>query len=287
VQRISVVIPTRDRPLLLERAVASVLAQVGVDVEVVVVDDGSAVPVELRGDARVRIVRRGHPDGPATARNAGLAEVSEPWVAFLDDDDLWAPDKLALQLQALVAAPDAGWVATGATLADAALVPVRAFPPPSVPDFRRRNRLIAGASSVLARTALVRDLGGFDPAFAVLEDWDLWIRLAAAAPLAVVDRPLVTYVRVAGGRSHDAVAIDEALPRLVSKHGLVELDRRWALLYSGEMHQRAGHRRSAAHRYLQAAWAFHEPRSLLRALAAAAWPGSIRLRDDRARGRAA
>src|SRR4051794_3960548 len=101
---VSVVIPTRDRPAQLTAAVASALEQRGVDVEVVVVDDGS------RGTAReviaglaggpVRILRHEAPRGVSAARNAGIAAAAAPWIALLDDDDLWAPSKLAMQLEA-------------------------------------------------------------------------------------------------------------------------------------------------------------------------------------------
>ena len=114
---ISVVIPTRNRRRLLALALASVLDQRGVRLEVIVVDEASTDDtvemVRSIADPRVRLVRHAVPLGKSAARNRGIAESVGDWIAFLDDDDLWAPDKLRLQLQALRAERRA-WAYTGA-----------------------------------------------------------------------------------------------------------------------------------------------------------------------------
>src|SRR2546421_10333643 len=111
---ISVVIPTRNRRALVSRALTTVLGQRNVDIEVFVVDegssDGTAELVRSLADSRVTVVRHETPKGVANARNAGLARARAPWVAFLDDDDVWAPDKLALQRDA---ATGARWACGG------------------------------------------------------------------------------------------------------------------------------------------------------------------------------
>src|SRR5689334_19378444 len=102
--RVSVIIPTRDRAELVVGAVRSALAQEdAVSVEVCVVDDGSEPPVALPDDlaARVALVRLDPARGASAARNAGLAATKAELVAFLDDDDVWLPGKLARQLPAL------------------------------------------------------------------------------------------------------------------------------------------------------------------------------------------
>ena len=102
---VSVIIPTHDRCERLRLALRSALAQRGVDVEVIVVDDGSSdgtrAFVEGLKDPRVRLVHNEVAMGESGARNRGISEAGRAWVAFLDDDDLWAPDKLASQLDAL------------------------------------------------------------------------------------------------------------------------------------------------------------------------------------------
>ena len=85
---VSVVIPTRDRPELLRRALASI----PLGHEVVVVDDGSTVPVVV-DDPRARVVRRETSGGAAAARNAGIVASSGDWVGFCDDDDVWLPGR--------------------------------------------------------------------------------------------------------------------------------------------------------------------------------------------------
>jgi glycosyltransferase involved in cell wall biosynthesis len=115
---VTVVIPTLNRWQLLSRgALRSALEQEDVDVEVVVVDDGSTdeTPVRLAelDDERVRVVRHEQPGGLAHARNAGIAAARCEWVAFLDDDDLWAPWKLRRQLDA-AAREDATFVYSAA-----------------------------------------------------------------------------------------------------------------------------------------------------------------------------
>lgn len=104
---VSVVIPTRDRSTLVPRAVHSALAQTLRGIEVIVVIDGAdrATIDALRqiADPRLRLVPLEPPAGQADARNAGVAAARAPWIAFLDDDDLWAPAKLEQQLRTAIA----------------------------------------------------------------------------------------------------------------------------------------------------------------------------------------
>ncbi|HXY72526.1 MAG TPA: glycosyltransferase family 2 protein [Actinomycetota bacterium] len=92
----SVVIPTRSRPQPLAEALESVLVQTVTDFEVVVVDDASPIPVEAAGDPRVRVVRRETNGGPPAARNTGIDAARGRLVCFLDDDDLYTPDRLEM-----------------------------------------------------------------------------------------------------------------------------------------------------------------------------------------------
>jgi glycosyltransferase involved in cell wall biosynthesis len=197
---VSVVLPTRNRSELLPLTLRSVLRQHGVDLEVVVVDDGSsdgtAAEVAGLGDARVRLVRHDTPQGVAAARNRGIAEARAAWVAFCDDDDLWAPDKLGRQLQAATQAGRA-WVYAGAVNVDDRLRILEGGPPPPperVPDLLKRyNPVPAGSSNVMVRADALARVGPFDPQLRRTEDWDLWIRLAHDGFPAAVRRPLVAY----------------------------------------------------------------------------------------------
>jgi glycosyltransferase involved in cell wall biosynthesis len=200
---VSVVIGTRNRSGLLQRTLRTVLWQTHERLEVLVVDDGSdddtAEVVSSHPDPRVRLLRRTSSGGVARARNAGLAEAQGGYVAVTDDDDLWAPTKVEAQLAALAASPAAGWSCTSTVVIDTAFRPVQWQPAPPGGWVQRQllevNLVPGGASGVLCDAELARSVGGFDPGFRHFADWDLWIRLAGAAPLAPVDEPLLAYLR--------------------------------------------------------------------------------------------
>jgi glycosyltransferase involved in cell wall biosynthesis len=184
---VTVVVPTRNRPGLLISTVDSLLAQEGVDVHVLVVDDGSDPPAASRlpSDDRLRVLRNETARGVAAARNRGAGEASTSWVAFCDDDDLWTPDKLAGQVHAAERAA-ARWAYTGAVKFAAGPVVWQVMAPPEVDEVQanlaERNLIPAGASNVMVDRATFLGLGGFDEELAHLADWDLWLRLLADAP---------------------------------------------------------------------------------------------------------
>lgn len=296
---LTAVVPTRNREALLRRTVTAVLAQVDVDVEVVVVDEGSSdgtrAWLHALDDERLRVVRHDRPRGVAEARNAGLALVTSPWVAFTDDDDLWAPGKLAAQVAALAADPEAGWSCTGSVIVGPSLAVEDVDLPPTrgsaLAALLGRNAVPGGGSSVVARTELVRAVGGFDPELRNLADWDLWIRLAMASPLAPVPRPLVAYLRHGGGLSRGLDDFRAELAHVSSKYqtarevmevGLDEWN--WGH-WVAEQHVRSGRRGAAARHYLQLARTGNRS-SYARAALLGAWPGAQRLRDARRRRRA-
>src|ERR1051326_5689936 len=125
---VSVVVPTRDRPGTLTCTLRSILAQRLVDFEVIVIDDGSRQPVKIEADSRVQVLRHETSVGVSAARNTGIAAARGHWIAFCDDDDLWAPDKLSAQLAAAVAAR-ASWAYTGDITIDDQLRVIGGGPP--------------------------------------------------------------------------------------------------------------------------------------------------------------
>ncbi len=168
---VSVIIPTRDRWSVLERfGLRAALSQIEVEVEAIVVDDGSTSRGFENGelDPRVRFARLDEPAGVSAARNFGLELARAPWVAFLDDDDMWAPSKLARTLRAATAA-GAGFGYSAVLVVDDDLNPVREVqpaPPESLSHrLLRTNALYAGASNVVASRALLSELGGFDESY--------------------------------------------------------------------------------------------------------------------------
>lgn len=226
---VTVVIPTHNRPGFLKRCLATVLSQAGVDLEVIVVDDGSDRPLAdepelaaLIGDPRVQVVRFDESRGVAAARNEGIEQAKGQWTAFVDDDDVWAENKLATQMAALRRAPLAVWSCTGEVHLGIGLnvfgVVLPASPKQIVERLYRSNSVPGGGSSVVASTQTLRDLGGFDPDFSILADWEMWIRLAEISAPAVVARPLVGYVRHLGGMSLDRRNSLREIKQLEAKH---------------------------------------------------------------------
>ena len=196
---VTVVIPTRDRWALLRDALDSALAQEGVELEVIVVDDSSfwTIPEDelSDGDPRVQLLRLERGAGVARARNLAIERARAPWVAFLDDDDLWAPEKLRLQLE-VARSDDVALVYTGAVHIDrdGHMLELRRTPDLNeLPRGLFETNLIGGPSTVIARTELVRRVGCFDEQVSVLADWDLWIRLLQVGRAAVRPEVLAAY----------------------------------------------------------------------------------------------
>jgi glycosyltransferase involved in cell wall biosynthesis len=223
---------------MLALALHSALYQREVDLEVIVVDDGStddtATWVSGAADPRVRVVRNPIPQGVSAARNRGITEADGAWVAFLDDDDLWAPDKLALQLDA-VRRSGCHWVYAGNVSVDDELQVLGGRHPPA-PDhvmasLVRHDSVPAGASNVMVNAHALRDVGPFDTGLSTSEDWDMWLRLARGGPPAWVPRPLVACRVHRDNASRDTTKMLNEL-RLIERRHSIPLDwpghLRWA-----------------------------------------------------------
>jgi len=195
---ISVIIPLYNRRDEIGRAVASALGQSHAPHEIVVVDDasrdGSAEAVAALGEKRVRLLRHAHNQGAAAARNTGIAAASGDWIALLDSDDEWMPEKLARQLAALRAASDAPAAGvTGYTIRDYRTGEERSFLPR--PEDATLDALVWGCplgvgSTLLARRAVFAEIGAFDAELPRLEDWEWLMRYLPAHRLGVVPEPL-------------------------------------------------------------------------------------------------
>jgi glycosyltransferase involved in cell wall biosynthesis len=268
---VSVVIPTYNYGRYVRDAIESALAQTVLPLEVVVVDDGSTddTPAVLaRYGDRIRVVRQEN-QGLSAARNTGIRAACGEWVAFLDSDDAFHPRKLELQLAALAGRRELHLVATDAFSDE----PLRW---PDVPDAPRVVPVSAGAiavrtlfapSSVLARKSCFDAVGDFDPALRSVEDRDMWVRVAARFPAAMIAAPL-TWVRQTPGSMSRHPERMEQFDRIVidRSFALPELRGRWAL-----------RRKATAHMLLSSAYTFLSAgrpgaAALRAAKALAAWP---------------
>lgn len=186
---ISAVVPVRNSGRFLAQALESAIAQKAIG-EIVVVDDGSTdgSGAAVANFPRTRVIRQG-PLGPGAARNTGVHEARGDWIAFLDADDLWLPDKLELQLAALDLAPRAALstCAFEQFLEDGCVRP-RGLRPETIGVALRAPLLSA---LVLCREAFLQ-VGPFDEGLSTAEDVD-WFSRAEAAGLErrIVERVLV------------------------------------------------------------------------------------------------
>lgn len=197
--RISVIIPTYNREELLPRALRSAISQSATPAEVLVVDDGSddntrEVVKEIAASADMEIRYLYQPNrGPAAARNRGIRAASSEYLAFLDSDDEFHPDKLAIQSALLRGRPDyrishtrETWMRRGAHLNQKKI-----HAPPDDDIFPRCLRLCCiGMSTVLIHRGLFETYGYFDETMRCCEDYDFWLRLAPFERFGLVQQQL-------------------------------------------------------------------------------------------------
>ena len=280
---VTVVIPTKDRWETLARTLGGVLAQEDVELEAVVVDDGSSDGTSDRlarlVDPRVRSVRNDPNVGVSRARNRGLEEARGRWTAFLDDDDLWSPRKLREQLDAAGEA-GANVVYSSALVVDASYRPLDVNAAPPAGGVRKQilqmMAIPGGGSNLIAETDLIRDCGGFDPNLYNSEDWDLWTRLVLAGRPADVQALHVGYVVHEGNKSvTQADRYLEEFEYLDRKHADarrregVELDRLRMNRWLAGSYRQNGQAGRAVRIYLQGARAHRSAGNVARAVGTA------------------
>lgn len=228
--RISVIVPTYNRADLLSQAMASVLGQSYGDFELLVVDDGStdntAEIVAGTGDPRVIAISQEHSGLPAVARNAGMRRAAGSYIAFLDSDDLWLPDKLAQQVALMDASPALGLSYTNCYRF--ASDPKMHEPAPLL----RPQEMLSGNVfdqlygqpkipnlTVMLRSAVIAEVGCFDedPRLKANEDYEYWLRIAARYPIGHLAAPLALYRAHAGGISKAVIATSHAKLYMIAK----------------------------------------------------------------------
>jgi glycosyltransferase involved in cell wall biosynthesis len=213
---VSVVIPTRDRPAMLPEAIATVRAQTLQPLEIIIVSNGEAEhsralnrATACRYDCRYFELKEGN---RSAARNFAIEQAKGEWIALLDDDDLWVPDKLERQLRfALETGAECVFtdfiihhVRNGTRLhyvvgrGPHARLSV-------IESFMIWRSAAGGCSTALVKRDLLLGSGGFDPNMELAEDWDLWRRLSQACEVAFLHEPLST-VRTHGINGEDHVA---------------------------------------------------------------------------------
>lgn len=274
---VSVIIPVLNGASFIGKAIESVQKQRFNDVEIIVVDDGSTDDTQqvvkgLQTTVKIRLLHQDHA-GPAISRNYGISRAQGQYVALLDCDDLWLPDKLALQLDVMNKMPDVGLVHSDYEVINPDgkfmyRVKARYSKDPTARAFHGGH--VAIPSTVLIRKDVLDSIKGFDPHLYNSEDGDLRIRLYEVTKFECVDQVLMK--KVERGPGHRDRIFDEKLDfekgfgsrerflnKLESKIHLTRAQRaalngEWANYYLdlGKTHKLFGKGSEARRCYLQA-----------------------------------
>lgn len=225
---VTVILPTFNRLQYLRTAVDSVFAQTYDDWELIVADDGSeeetrAYLSSLAAQPRVRVLWLAHTANPGAARNAALREARGDYIAFLDSDDLWMPQKLELQLAALRACPSRQWSYTAIIHINQAgeqiyaeLSPRYVYYEGKVFEHLLTSKAGIALPTVIVSRQLLQRVGGFDERQQQQEDYHLWLRLAMLCEISVLKRPL------AGVRHHNDHFSSRGISFLEEKDSMLE-----------------------------------------------------------------
>ncbi len=197
--KVSVIIPAYNAMIYLPETLKSVLQQTFTDFEVLIIDDGSTDNiVQWAGeliDSRVKLIVQPN-QGTSAARNTGIAQAQGEYIAFLDADDLWEPTKLEKQVRYLEDNPAVGLLHTNMVLIDwqgksSGRVMKSNAEGDALKQLLKQNTVVT--SSVIVRDCCLKTVGEFDRNLRYSQDWDMWVRIAARYPLAVIKEPLVCY----------------------------------------------------------------------------------------------
>ena len=193
---VSIIIPTYNRGWILKDAIESVIAQTVNDVELIVVDDGSTDHTKKILDSynhRIKIIHQAN-KGVSAARNAGITASIGKYIAFLDSDDIWLPEKLSCQVDFFSSNPDAQicqteeiWMKNGNQIN-----PKKKHKKISGYIFEPSLALcLVSPSAVMIKQNLFNDTGLFDESLLSCEDYDMWLKVSQKYPVYLINKPLI------------------------------------------------------------------------------------------------
>lgn len=211
---VSVVIPTHNRSDLIARAIKSVQNQTYKDLEIIIVSDGSTddtksvVESLAQDDNRMRFIEYHPAKGGNVARNTGIEASNGEYIAFLDDDDEWLPEKLEKQVAVMESDASVGLVYTG----------VRIIYVNEKVSYNSKSRVcgdlsktilldnyIGTTSTVMLKKSLISKTGMFDVELRALQDYDLWIRVCQHCNVGVVPEELINYYNYTNSKQISAL----------------------------------------------------------------------------------
>ncbi|MBN1906277.1 MAG: glycosyltransferase [Deltaproteobacteria bacterium] len=194
---VSVIIPTYNRADKVCRAITSVIDQIYRDIEIIVIDDASTDNTIERlheFGSGIKIIRHQKNVGVSAARNSGIRSATGEYIALLDSDDYWLPEKLEVQIAFFMAHPDAVicqarelWIRHGKRVN-----PGKKHLKPSGDIFIPSLKLcLVSPSAVMFKKSLLDEVGIFDEGFPVCEDYDLWLRISYKYPVYLIEQDLL------------------------------------------------------------------------------------------------
>jgi len=194
---ISVIVPTFNRAWIIKDAIDSILSQEFKDIEIIIVDDGSsdntAEILDTYPTDKIRVIRQAN-QGVSAARNRGVAATTAPFIAFLDSDDMWFPQKLSVQMaffhthpKAMICQTEEIWIRKGIRVN----AKKRHQKPNGMIFEPSLNLCLVSPSAVMMKRSLFEEMGGFDESFPVCEDYDLWLRISCTCPVYLIGKPLI------------------------------------------------------------------------------------------------
>jgi glycosyltransferase involved in cell wall biosynthesis len=193
---VSVIIPTYNRGWILKDAIESVVTQTFSDVELIVVDDGSTDNTKEILDQykhQIKVIHQAN-KGVSAARNAGITASIGKYIAFLDSDDIWLPEKLSCQVDFFSSNPDAQicqteeiWMKNGKKINQK-----KKHKKISGYIFERSLALcLVSPSAVMIKKNLFNDTGLFDESLLSCEDYDMWLKVSQKYPVYLINKPLI------------------------------------------------------------------------------------------------
>ncbi|CAC5346041.1 MULTISPECIES: glycosyltransferase [Planktothrix] len=221
---ISVIIPVFNGEKTIYYTIESVLNQTFTDFELIIINDGSTDStldiISSINDSRIKFFS--YPNGnQAVSRNRGMTHAKGKYIAFLDADDLWTPDKLEMQYQALQDHPEAAVAYSWTDYIDESSQFLRCGSHKTVngdayPNLLVVNILENGSNPLIRRQALV-EVGNFNPDFTPAEDWDMWLRLAKKYQFITIPRPQILYRQSSQSASANVLRLATASKKVVEQ----------------------------------------------------------------------
>lgn len=210
---VSVIITTHNRCNLLERAIQSVLNQIYKDFELIVVADGctdgtDSLMKKYESEKRIQYIHYSPAKGGNYARNKGVKNSCGEFIAFLDDDDEWLPEKLELQVAKIREDPECVLVYTGVRVVYVDECIEYSSIPKVNGDLSKVllfNNIIGSTSTPLIKKSVLDDSGLFDEQLDALQDYDLWLRISEFGKVFVIPKEMVNYYNYTTGKQVSAV----------------------------------------------------------------------------------